>query len=313
MSRYSAIENLISDYSNCRSLRAPSLIITVYGDSIVPRGGAIWLGSLIRLLAPLGQNERLVRTSISRLAQDGWVAREQLGRRSYYHLTATGQRSFERAYEQIYHATPIDWDGYWTLALLMGVDTSHRDRLRKELSYLGFGGLGSEVLAHPRPPDARLDSALRDLGVHGQVVLMRAHTQDLPSSQSLGRLAHHCWQLDSLAEDYRNFLANFRPVWHEVANMDTNQLNPADCFAIRTLMIHEIRRLLLHDPQLPAGVLPEQWPGDAARLLCRNLYQAIQPAAEKHLRHVMETPVGPSAEPPPYFYGRFGGLLEAGS
>ena len=33
-------------------------------DAILPRGGRVWLGSLIRLLEPLELNERLVRTSV---------------------------------------------------------------------------------------------------------------------------------------------------------------------------------------------------------------------------------------------------------
>jgi hypothetical protein len=37
-----------------------SLIITIFGDSIVHRGGAISLGSLISLAAPFGFNARLV-------------------------------------------------------------------------------------------------------------------------------------------------------------------------------------------------------------------------------------------------------------
>ena len=32
------------------------------------------LGSLIRLAAPFGLTERLVRTSVARLARDGWLA-----------------------------------------------------------------------------------------------------------------------------------------------------------------------------------------------------------------------------------------------
>ena len=54
--------------------RAPSLIITVWGDAIAPHGGAVWLAGLIDLLAPFGINERLVRTSVFRLARDGWLA-----------------------------------------------------------------------------------------------------------------------------------------------------------------------------------------------------------------------------------------------
>lgn len=302
-----AIDSLIANYSARRSPRATSLIISVYGDAIVPRGGTVWMGSLIRLLAPLGLSERLIRTSVYRLTQDGWLTGEQIGRRSYYRLTHAGRRSFTRAYSQVYHAPHIDWDGKWTLALIMEVDAARRDRLRKELGYLGFGSFGAEVLAHPRPPGATLASALHDLGVQDQVVLMRARSENLPSSHSLSRLVRDCWQLDTLSAEYNAFLMQFRPVWRAVKNR-YGSLDPAESFAVRILMIHEIRRLLLRDPQLPSDVLPENWPGDAARRLCRNLYRTIQPAAERHLSELLETAEGPLPEPAPSFYERFGGL-----
>lgn len=304
------IDSLIADYNTRRSLRATSLIISVYGDAILPRGGTVWIGSLIRLLAPLGLSERLVRTSVYRLTRDGWLTGKQIGRRSYYQLTYSGQRSIERAYSQVYHTPHIDWDGEWTLALIMEIDTARRDRVRKELGYLGFGSLGAEVLAHPRPPGPALGSALQDLGVQDQIVLMRARSENFPTSHSLNRLVQDCWHLDTLSADYKAFLTRFRPVWQVVKNA-RGSLDPADCFAVRTLMIHEVRRLLLRDPQLPSVVLPENWPGDAARRLCRNLYRAIQPLAERHLSKMLETAEGPLPEPAASFYERFGGLSQS--
>ncbi|MBM3340433.1 MAG: phenylacetic acid degradation operon negative regulatory protein PaaX, partial [Betaproteobacteria bacterium] len=41
-------------------MQASSLIVTIFGDAVLPRGGQVWLGSLIRLLEPMQLNERLV-------------------------------------------------------------------------------------------------------------------------------------------------------------------------------------------------------------------------------------------------------------
>jgi len=51
--------------------RARSLLVTVWGDTLAPHGGDVWLSTLIQLLAPFGVNERLVRTSVFRLARTG--------------------------------------------------------------------------------------------------------------------------------------------------------------------------------------------------------------------------------------------------
>ena len=59
--------------------RSKSLVMTIFGDAIAPHGGAVWLGSLIELLAPFGVNDRLLRTSVFRLAQEGWLVGQPRG------------------------------------------------------------------------------------------------------------------------------------------------------------------------------------------------------------------------------------------
>ncbi|MDO6806812.1 hypothetical protein Q4595_30420, partial [Wenyingzhuangia sp. 1_MG-2023] len=77
-------------------------VITIYGDAIEPHGGTVWLGSLIKLLEPIGINERLMRTTIFRLTQDGWLMSDKVGRRSYYSLTDPGRRKFKKAFRRVY-------------------------------------------------------------------------------------------------------------------------------------------------------------------------------------------------------------------
>jgi phenylacetic acid degradation operon negative regulatory protein len=89
----------------------------------------------------------------------------------------------------------------------------------------------------------------------------------------------------------------------------TRALDPQQCFVVRTLLMHEFRRVLLRDPQLPQQLLPKDWPGDTARQICRELYSVTQRAAEQYLTDVLETPDGPLPAAADYFYERFGGVL----
>src|SRR5436190_23438298 len=99
--------------------KAKSLVVTLWGDSIVPHGGAVWLSDLIGLLAPFGINERLVRTSVYRLTREGWLSSRQDGRRSRYRLTRHGERLFEHAYRRIYAPPATDaWAGEWHLVIV---------------------------------------------------------------------------------------------------------------------------------------------------------------------------------------------------
>src|SRR4051812_48137030 len=95
--------------------RSKSLVMTIFGDAIVPHGGSIWLGSLIELLAPFGVNDRLLRTSVFRLSQEGWLVAHRDGRRSAYTILPEAMPRFAHAYRRIYAPLETHWDGKWTL------------------------------------------------------------------------------------------------------------------------------------------------------------------------------------------------------
>ncbi len=302
-----ATDCLIQTFSARRPLRAGSLIITVYGDAIAPRGGVVWLGSLIKVLEPFGLNQRLVRTSVFRLAKDGWLESEQIGRRSYYGLTAVGRRRFEQATRRIYGEPMRDWDGRWTLVLLAPGDADSRDVLKKELSWLGFGALAQGIMAHPAPDAAALRAVLEDSSA-SEPLVMKGSTLTGQSSGLVDERVHSCWKLDQLEKRYLGFLDAFRPVYE--ATRRKKRPDPLRCLAIRTLLIHEYRKILLRDPQLPVALLPAGWAGAAAYQLCGNLYRLTHTAAEQQLTAVLETADGPLPGPEPFFYTRFGGLTQ---
>jgi len=286
------------------------LVVTVWGDSIAPHGGALWLSGLIALLEPFGVNERLVRTSVYRLAQDGWLVARQEGRRSLYRLTRQGRRRFEHAYRRIYAPPTTDpWDGGWLLVIVppAAIDESTRRELRKELEWDGFSVLGPGLFARPtRPENERaLRETARALGVAGRVAVVTARA--LPHGMgSIATLAKGCWDLTSVAGGYRDFVARFRGV---ARAFDRGaDASPQQCYVLRTLLIHEFRRVTLHDPQLPAELLPSNWPEAAAYALCAALYRRVHERAERYLADTLNDLPRESRSAPPSFYKRFGGL-----
>lgn len=302
------MDKLLREFRERRPLRAGSLIITVYGDAIAPHGGTVWLGSLIKLLEPFGLSHRLVRTSVYRLSKENWLTSEQVGRRSYYSLTQSGRRRFEAAYRRIYAVPPQQWDGTWCLLFtaLPGITPSQRENLRRELGWQGFGTIAPGVMAHPGLDLADVQSTLQDMNLQDNVAILSARSFADAAGRTMQTLVRECWNLDQLSRDYRTFLDRFRPVLRGLQN--DGEPDPQHCFIVRTLLIHEYRRVLLRDPQLPEELLPADWAGTAARLLCRNLYRLTQTRAEQHLTAVLETADGPLPEPAAYYYARFGGL-----
>lgn len=294
---------LLARFRRQQPVRSGSLLVTILGDTIAPRGGAIALGSLIRLAQPFGITERLVRTSVGRLAQDGWLSSQRAGRQSEYSLTEHGQRRFAEATQRIYADNPPSWDRCWTVLLLPDTPRPRRERIRDELRWLGFGQLGAGVMAHPSRSIADTRSQLTELG-HDKIddlVLMRATCADLPCDQQLARTG---WDLDALARSYARFVSGFDAVRSAVGAQPT----PETAFVIRTLLIHEYRKIHLRDPLLPRALLPEDWIGTAAYELCRDLYRKVFAAAERYVSETAETLEGKLAEASADTYRRFGGL-----
>lgn len=296
----------INDFLEKHPTRANSLIITIYGDFIAPHGGTVWLGSFIRLVQPLGLNERMVRTSVYRLSQEKWLVSEQLGRKSFYSLTTSGRRRFEHAYRRIYFAPQDVWAGEWQLVMIPASLTgASRDSLRKDLAWAGYGTLASGILAHPSGDTDALLDILQETGAHDKVVAMKATNISSLSSKPLQELVHECWNLDALSAKYLDFIELFRPVLRTMRS--AHSLDPEQCFLVQTLLMHAFRRALLNDPQLPSQLLPANWSGGVARQLCRELYGITYPHAQKHLLSVCETANGPLPPAAEYFYERFGG------
>lgn len=288
--------------------RAPSLIITVWGDAIAPHGGAAMLPGLIGLLAPLGINERLVRTSVFRLAREGWLAARAVGRRSLYRLTRDGARRFEQAYRRIY-APPVErWDDTWEIVVARDASAVQRRELQAELGWEGFAALGPGVHIRPSQPQSAVSRIVAALRLDGRVVVARARDDAHLGASSLASAVPHAWDLRAYAADYRSFLTRFGRVIERFQRTSDDAHHPGQSFVVRTLLIHAYRRVLLRDPRLPAALLPLDWPGPAAYALCRDFYRLTHRAAEKHLVATLTDEHGALPRASSSFYRRFGGL-----
>jgi phenylacetic acid degradation operon negative regulatory protein len=299
-----ALRTLLRSFRAQRPLRAGSLLVTMFGDAIAPRGGAVTLGSLIALAAPFGLTERLVRTSVARLAREGWLAARRQGRRSEYQLTAAGAARFAEATRRIYAAAPLEWDGHWTLLLLERA--ARAPRVQRELRWLGFGQLSPTLLAHPACSARQAREWLQRLAPALHSLALSCTTGDLGADRAV---AAQGWDLAQLARRYRRFLARLQPVG---AALQARPPSAQDAFVLRTLLIHEFRKIHLQDPLLPPQLLPPDWVGTRAYELCARLYAKVFTPAEAHLSAVAECLEQPlPALSPTATAARFGGVVLA--
>ena len=302
------LKQAIDEFIAKEALSGTSLIMTVFGDCVYHHGGIISLASLIQLMDNFGFNERSVRTAVFRLVQNGWLVSEKIGRTSYYRVTENSRQRFVQADAKIYNFNHMEWDKKWDLVLLSSVELDNKLTLKKELEWLGFANIASNVMAYPGCGHLKLQNLLLNLKMTEQVVLFEAETLHFwqGSYPTVKKMVEINWPIQELHARYDKFIRDFREFMNLVESSDN--LDAVQAFQLRILLIHQYRRILLKDPDLPHELLPTNWLSLNARNLSGNLYQLIVTAGEQFFMQHARTSEGTMPPLHPLFYKRFGGI-----
>lgn len=256
-----------------RPLAAGSLIVTLYGDFIVPRGGVLGLATITQLLAAVGLNGGQIRTALSRLVADGWFERRRDGRTSSFQLSGDKAAEFEQAARRIYSACDVPNERVLDQAVLVEPDADRRQVLKAALQAEGFGPISAAVLIRPRHDRQPVLPSVPGV-VRGTLTI------DDPTAADLALLVRSAFPLDAILEACNELIENFAAVARRPPG------DPEAAFVTRLLLIHQYRRIVLKDPLLPRFMLPKDWAGYLARDLVAGLYRAILPASEAWLTAV---------------------------
>ena len=255
--------------------RPNSFIFTLYGDFVGEQ--AVWIGSLVRLMAEFGLSEQAVRQAVSRMSRQGWLAAVKQGNRAYYELTPAGRRRVTAIAPRIYEPAR-EWDGRWRLLTYTIPENSRqrRDRLRKDLTLLGLAPLSSSAWISPHDVGGQLRDLAQAHGVAGHVDFF---TADYTGPRSDRELLERCWDLPSIAAAYREFAAYYEP---RLANERANHaLSDEGAFVERLWLVQDFRRFVYLDPGIPGALLTAHWPGTVASALFREYYACISGKAQR--------------------------------
>jgi phenylacetic acid degradation operon negative regulatory protein len=226
-------------------MRVWSVLVTIFGDAAQPRGSTVPATALQAILERIGIKPEAMRVALHRLVKDGWIARERAGRQSFYGLTQKGEAEFGAARRRIYAPAPALSDP-WRLVV-----TETRAEGLIPLGRNAFlsleGGWPEDALVVTGTLDALPDWA----------------------SQALAP--------EPLPDEYAALEAALSEAQNTVVT------EAAEAAALRILVIHQWRRLLLRHPDLPAAFFPEGWRGEACRALVLSLHRQLSEQADPWL------------------------------
>lgn len=251
---------------------ARSLLFTILGEYVLPRGGLVWTSTLVQALDVLGVEEKTARQAMARTAADGWLHRERVGRRTRWRLSDAAHQLLREGAERIYSfgGSQEDWDGRW-LVLVTDIPDASRDdrhRLRTGLAWAGFGSqrTGVWIAAHiERECEAR--RVLEGLGLGAAAVSFVA-TVGMMGDET--RLVADAWDLGELEAEYEEFIEAFRGLRPSGGRVSFHAL---------TRLVHKWRKFPFLDPGLPRRLLPPRWSGSNAHDLFHDRYAGWAPHA----------------------------------
>lgn len=261
-------------------MRARSALFDLYGDYLRSRGGRAPVAALVKLLSPLGIAAPAVRTAVSRMVRQGWLHPLRLPSGPGYLITPRAARRLDEAAARIYRTGRTAWDGRFDLIVLDTVPNRRdRQRLAANLNFLGYGTLDERTWVATRAAP-EVDTVLTEAGVRYER-FTAAHAAGTPGAMAVVRRA---WDLDGLAEAYRRFVAEQRPLLAAI----TARSGDEDAYAARFRLVHAWRTFLFRDPQLPSALLPERWPGVSAAAFFDRHAARLRPAADRFVDHCLD-------------------------
>jgi phenylacetic acid degradation operon negative regulatory protein len=261
---------------------ARSLLLTVLGEFVLPRGEPVWTQVLIDVLGLLDVEHKSARQALARTAAEGLLVSDRSGRRVRWSLTDQGVRLLSDGAARIYGfgAASRPWDGRW-LVLLVSVPEARRQlrhRLRTRLAWAGLGSPAPGVWVTPDP--GKQDEAA---GVVADLELTEVTSSFVGPFGDIGRqhaVVEQAWDLADVEEAYEEFLVSFA---------DAAPATPAEVLAHQIHLVHAWRRFPFLDPKLPAELLPERWAGTRAAELFDTLHSRWEKQARQHWQHLVGT------------------------
>ncbi|OLT37841.1 hypothetical protein BJF79_28885 [Actinomadura sp. CNU-125] len=261
------------------------LLRTLFGDYWTAEGALAPAGAVAEMLGDYGVSVPAARAALRRSAQRGLLASSRSGRSTHYGLTDSGRRTLTEAWERLveFGTAAQEWDGRWT-CVAFSIPEQQRDqrhRLRSRLRWLGFAPLYDGVWVCPKAVDRQLRAVLAELGVGAATVFVG---EQAGSGTDFGR-ALDAWDLAEVRAECERFVTETA---ESERRMRAGLVAPAEALRVRTRLMVRWVGLVNDVPDLPAELLPADWPVREARRLWETVYDGLRTPALYRVRQIVE-------------------------
>lgn len=264
--------------------RPQHLLATLLGeyfDDTAPF--AVPSAALVALMGEFGVTSASARTALSRVARRGLLESVGRGRGAGYRLTvdAKSRHAQRMRHFLAFGAVSPPYTGEWTVVAFSVAEERRGVRavLRRELQVRKFGRLYDSVWIRPGDDTADLAAVTGTGGEHGISVMTARFATGAGMRDPVS-----AFDLDGLRDGYTRFVARFAPLRRRVHD---GAVGPAEALVTRTELMDAWRVFPDLDPDLPAELLPPDFPRDEARQTFLEIHSALGPLAEQRMREVV--------------------------
>jgi phenylacetic acid degradation operon negative regulatory protein len=243
----SLFQSLTKHVTYNKTPRVWSLLVTVFGE-LAQDSDARISGSLLRNLSDhIGIKPEAMRVALHRLRKDGWINSERIGRTSNYFLTPWGREQSIAASPRIYAKGPAAAHA-WLVMFSPGYSAQDGNASGAWIS--------SNLLVTSVRPDKH------------DVVATQLHEKDtLPN-----------WVTNKVCDPAtinlsQEFLTALEALQATIGAAP--ELTPIQIAALRVLLVHGWRRIVLKAPLLPDHVFADSWRGKECRARTSSLLDQL--------------------------------------
>jgi phenylacetic acid degradation operon negative regulatory protein len=252
---------------------ARSVLLTTLGEYVLPTGRGVWQETLIAALGALDYKSQAARQALNRSVAADWLSTARHGRRARVELTPQATEMLQTGAQRIYRfGEPWSWNGQWLLVVLRVPEQRRevRHQLRTQLAWAGFGSLGGGLWLSPH---IEREDELHQSVPADSAAALQSFRAELGAIGDPEKLVASAWDLDSVADAYREFIASFGRAAPKT---------PEAVFRTQTLLVHQWRKFPFLDPDLPESMLPRQWPRSRAHEVFSECHAQWHAAAQEY-------------------------------